>query len=166
MCSSSEAQVLAIAASIAEGSPVDLRDALSGLDDHNLSLVAEAVAHAGGRRVCDRGDGVVSSVVVTRHRHPFEGHSLVVLGQMRRHGAVELLVVLPDGSKTLVAPGLDRSGRRCEPPGRTTPGISGHGDVGLDRRPVRRRGVGLCAWIRAAATARATGCTATAAQGG
>jgi hypothetical protein len=49
-----------------------------------------------------RGDGVVSSVVVTRHRHPFEGHSLVVLGQMRRHGAVELLVVLPDGSKTLL----------------------------------------------------------------
>jgi hypothetical protein len=50
VCSSSEAQVLAIAASIAEGVPVDLRDALSGLDDHNLSLVAEAVAHAGGRR--------------------------------------------------------------------------------------------------------------------
>jgi hypothetical protein len=50
VCSSSEAQVLAIAASIAEGSPVDLRNALCGLDDHNLSLVAEAVAHAGGRR--------------------------------------------------------------------------------------------------------------------
>jgi hypothetical protein len=45
---------------------------------------------------------VVKSVVVTRHRHPFEGHSLVVLGQMKRHGAVELLVVLPDGSKTLM----------------------------------------------------------------
>ena len=44
----------------------------------------------------------MSSVVVTRHRHPFEGQSLVVLGQMRRHGAVELLVVLPDGSKTLL----------------------------------------------------------------
>jgi len=26
----------------------------------------------------------------------------VVLGQMKRHGAVELLVVLPDGSKTLM----------------------------------------------------------------
>ena len=45
---------------------------------------------------------VVRSVIVTRHRHPFEGHSLVVLGQMKRHGAVELLVVLPDGSKTLM----------------------------------------------------------------
>jgi hypothetical protein len=45
---------------------------------------------------------MVRSAVVTRHRHPFEGHSLVVLGQMKRHGAVELLVVLPDGSKTLM----------------------------------------------------------------
>ena len=45
---------------------------------------------------------MVRSAVVTRHRHPFEGYSLVVLGQMKRHGAVELLVVLPDGSKTLM----------------------------------------------------------------
>jgi len=44
----------------------------------------------------------VRSVVVTRHRHPFEGCSLVVLGQMTRHGALEVLVVLPDGSKTLM----------------------------------------------------------------
>jgi len=49
-CSSSEAQVLAIAASIAEGVPRDLGDALTGLDDHNVSLVAEAVAPASGRR--------------------------------------------------------------------------------------------------------------------
>jgi hypothetical protein len=50
VCSSSEAQVLAIAASIAAGVPVDLGDALTGLDDHNVSLVVEAVAHASGRR--------------------------------------------------------------------------------------------------------------------
>lgn len=43
-----------------------------------------------------------SSVVVTRHRHPFEGQTLAVLGRMRRHGVIELLVVLPDGSKTLL----------------------------------------------------------------
>jgi hypothetical protein len=49
-CSSSEAQVLAIAASIAAGVPVDLGDALTGLDHHNVSLVAEAMAHASGRR--------------------------------------------------------------------------------------------------------------------
>ena len=39
---------------------------------------------------------------VTRPRHPFEGRSLQVLGGMRRHGVLELLLVLPDGSKSLV----------------------------------------------------------------
>jgi Family of unknown function (DUF5372) len=41
-------------------------------------------------------------VVVTRVRHPLQGQALAVLGRMRRHGRLELLVVLPDGSKTLV----------------------------------------------------------------
>ena len=45
---------------------------------------------------------MVSTVRLTRPRHPFEGRQLPVLGRMRRHGAVELLVVLPDGSKRLV----------------------------------------------------------------
>jgi Family of unknown function (DUF5372) len=40
--------------------------------------------------------------MLTRRRHPFEGQSLRVLGSMRRHGAAELLVVLPDGSKRLI----------------------------------------------------------------
>ena len=44
----------------------------------------------------------MSTVRLTRPRHPFEGRPLEVLGRMRRHGAVELLVVLPDGSKRLV----------------------------------------------------------------
>jgi hypothetical protein len=39
---------------------------------------------------------------MTRPRHPLQGKSLPVLGGMRRHGAVELLLVLPDGSKSLV----------------------------------------------------------------
>jgi Family of unknown function (DUF5372) len=43
-----------------------------------------------------------SAVTITRARHPFEGESLPVLGGMRRHGALELLLVLPDGSKSLV----------------------------------------------------------------
>jgi hypothetical protein len=37
-----------------------------------------------------------------RWRHPLEGRSLQVLGGMRRHGVLELLLVLPDGSKSLV----------------------------------------------------------------
>ncbi len=40
--------------------------------------------------------------MVTRRRHPLEGQTLAVLGRMRRHGTVELLVVLADGSKTLL----------------------------------------------------------------
>ncbi len=45
---------------------------------------------------------VVTSVVIIRLRHPLEGQSLRVLGRMRRHGQLELLLVLPDGSKRLI----------------------------------------------------------------
>jgi hypothetical protein len=41
--------MLRIAASIAEAVPVSLGEAVSGLDDRNLGLVAGAVLHAGGR---------------------------------------------------------------------------------------------------------------------
>ncbi|MBV9161023.1 MAG: hypothetical protein JO281_05580 [Pseudonocardiales bacterium] len=44
----------------------------------------------------------MTSVVITRLRHPLEGVSLRVLGRMRRHGQAELLLVLPDGSKRLI----------------------------------------------------------------
>jgi Family of unknown function (DUF5372) len=44
----------------------------------------------------------MTSVVIRRPRHPLEGQSLRVLGRMRRHGQVELLLVLPDGSKRLI----------------------------------------------------------------
>ena len=55
---------------------------------------------------------------VTRVRHPLQGTSLRVLGGMRRHGAMELLLELPDGSKSLVpaswtdigAAGMDQAG--------------------------------------------------------
>ena len=49
-CSASEGQVLRIAASIAEGAPVDLREAVTGLDEDNAVLAAEAVLHAAGDR--------------------------------------------------------------------------------------------------------------------
>jgi hypothetical protein len=62
---------------------------------------------------------VVSTVRLTRPRHPFEGQPLPVLVRMRRHGEVELLVVLPDGSKRLVpAAWTDLEG----PPGVTDAG--------------------------------------------
>src|SRR3954452_6749613 len=39
---------------------------------------------------------------MTRSRHPLQGRELRVLGRMRRHGRLELLLVLPDGSKSLI----------------------------------------------------------------
>ena len=47
-CSADERQVLLIAAGIAEGIPVDLRDALTGLDEAGVGLVVGALAHAAG----------------------------------------------------------------------------------------------------------------------
>jgi hypothetical protein len=44
----------------------------------------------------------MTAVAVTRRRHPLEGRCLQVVGHMQRLGRLELLVVLPDGSKSLV----------------------------------------------------------------
>jgi hypothetical protein len=49
-CSAGERRMLRIAASLAEGFPIDLRDALTGLDSTNINLVATAVLHANGRK--------------------------------------------------------------------------------------------------------------------
>jgi hypothetical protein len=42
------------------------------------------------------------TAMITRPRHPLAGLELRVLGGMRRHGRLELLLVLPDGSKRLI----------------------------------------------------------------
>jgi hypothetical protein len=47
--SSSEQQILRLAASIADGIPIDLRDTLTSLDDRNINLVITAVLHTSGR---------------------------------------------------------------------------------------------------------------------
>ena len=49
-CSRSERRVLLLAASLAEGVAVDLRDVLTGLDDATAALVANVIAHASGHR--------------------------------------------------------------------------------------------------------------------
>ncbi|MQB02245.1 MAG: hypothetical protein GEU78_18715, partial [Actinobacteria bacterium] len=49
-CSDSEAQMLRLAVSIADGVPLDLGRAVSGLDEHNIVLVAAAMAQAAGHR--------------------------------------------------------------------------------------------------------------------
>jgi hypothetical protein len=49
-CSGGEGRMLRIAASIAEGVPVDLREAVAGLVESNAVLAAAAVLHAAGHR--------------------------------------------------------------------------------------------------------------------
>ena len=49
-----------------------------------------------------RDEPMTTTVTITRCRHALEGQSLVVLGHFRRHGRLELLVVLGDGSKRLI----------------------------------------------------------------
>ena len=47
-CSAGERQVLLVAASIAEGIPVDLREAALTLDAGSVAGIAQAVCHAAG----------------------------------------------------------------------------------------------------------------------
>ena len=122
-----EAAMLRIAASLAAGGAVDLGRAPTCLDEVNLVLVGEAVAHGGGRdlggcRSCSAcgcsgerstpGLGSAAAALsspartvdgVVRTGHPGAASAgrapAAVLGRMRRHGRVELLVVLPDGAR-------------------------------------------------------------------
>ena len=50
-CSDGERQVLLVAASLAAGIPVDLREAALCMDADNAARAARAVCHAAGRRV-------------------------------------------------------------------------------------------------------------------
>ena len=49
-CSGGERRVLQLSASLATGIPVDLRDAVTGLDDHNTARLVTAIRHASGKR--------------------------------------------------------------------------------------------------------------------
>ena len=49
-CSSGERRMLLLAASIADGIPVDVGEALTGLDRAGIAAAASAVLHAGGHR--------------------------------------------------------------------------------------------------------------------
>jgi hypothetical protein len=45
---------------------------------------------------------LLESVTVIRARHPFEGRLLNVLGTTHRKGRLHLVLILPDGSKSLI----------------------------------------------------------------
>ena len=47
------------------------------------------------------------SVTILRERHPFEGRSLSVMSAIKRRGTLLLLVVLPDGTRSLSCPRID-----------------------------------------------------------
>jgi hypothetical protein len=49
-CSGGEERMLRLAASLAVGIPVSLRDTLTGIDHRNIKLVITAVLHAWGQR--------------------------------------------------------------------------------------------------------------------
>jgi hypothetical protein len=49
-CSSSEAAILGLAASLATAAPVILRNAITGLDQANLYLVSNAIRDTGGHK--------------------------------------------------------------------------------------------------------------------
>lgn len=49
-CSGGERRVLELSSSLADGTPVDLRDAVTGLDDGNIARLVTAILHASGKR--------------------------------------------------------------------------------------------------------------------
>jgi len=48
-CSGGEQRMLKITASLADGIPVDLRDAITGLDDRNIQFLITAICSASGK---------------------------------------------------------------------------------------------------------------------
>ena len=48
-CSGGERRILQLAASLADGTPVSLRDTVTGLDDHNTARLLTAIRHATGK---------------------------------------------------------------------------------------------------------------------
>jgi len=49
-CSGGERRALLLSASLVDGIPVDLGDAVTGLDDDNLARLITAILHATGKR--------------------------------------------------------------------------------------------------------------------
>lgn len=54
-CSGGEQRLLKLSASLADGIPVDLRDAATGLDDRNIQRLVTAIWHASGKRLESSG---------------------------------------------------------------------------------------------------------------
>jgi hypothetical protein len=70
-------------------------------------------------------------VTITRERHAFEGQSLVVISSIRRRGVLFALVVLPDGSRSLIP--ADWTDWSAEQANQTPAGDGGDGSHDLGR---------------------------------
>jgi Family of unknown function (DUF5372) len=70
-------------------------------------------------------------VTITRERHPFEGQSLAVISSIRRRGVLLVLVVLPDGSRSLIP--ADWTDWKAEQARRTPADDAGDGAHDLGR---------------------------------
>jgi len=49
-CSGGERRILLLSASLAAGTPVNLRDTVTGIDNRNIGLLLAAIRHASGER--------------------------------------------------------------------------------------------------------------------
>jgi hypothetical protein len=54
-CSGGERRVLELSSSLAGGTLIDLRDAVTGLDDGNIARLVTAILHASGKRLENSG---------------------------------------------------------------------------------------------------------------
>jgi hypothetical protein len=61
-CSDGERRILQLSGSLAAGIPVDLRDAVTGLDDGNVARLVTAIRHASGKRPGSISDRPLRSV--------------------------------------------------------------------------------------------------------
>ena len=69
------------------------------------SAAPTGVDGPGGRRTVRHTthlDGFPPSVTIIRPHHPFEGQTLELLGWSHRHNRLHLLLILPDGSRSLI----------------------------------------------------------------
>jgi len=75
-CSGGERRILQLAASLAAGTPVSLRDTITGLDDRNTALLAVAIRHAAGKRPATvaTDDFLHSSQHLRLEREVFDGY--------------------------------------------------------------------------------------------
>src|SRR5207245_4621336 len=64
--------------------------------------VADAVSNRRKQPHTTHHQDLPASVTITRSHHAFEGQSLVVDGRVHRQGRAHLLLVLPDGSRSLI----------------------------------------------------------------